>query len=134
MKRIAITLAVGLFAVIGCRSDERSSTMTTDVPSATPPAGPIGGGPRTDAWSRDGVIDRMAHARCVARERCGAIGKPTADHVSFSECVEVARADLRGSFGASTCDGYDHGKLEGCARELSDAACGTETKLTDNCV
>lgn len=127
MNRIAFTIAVSLLTMVGCRSEDRRST------NETPPSA-VGGGPRDDAQSREGVIDRLAHARCEARERCGAIGSPTSDHVSFSECVEIARGELRSSFGASTCDAYANDKVEGCARELTGQACGSETKLTDNCV
>jgi len=137
MKRIAFTFAVGLTMLLGCRSDERR-TMSESAPAPAPapaPAEGVGGGPRADAWSRDGAIDRLSHARCLARERCGAVGTaPRSDHMSFAECVEVARTDLQGSFGASTCDNYDEGKLAGCARELGEAPCGSENKLTDNCV
>lgn len=134
MNRIAITLAVGLFAVAGCRSDDRRTT-TNDVPQTSEPAPEgVGGGPTViDGWSHEGAIDRLAHSRCEARERCSGAGEPTSDHVSFGECVSTARTELRASFGSAPCESYDNGKVATCARELSDAACGSESKLSDNC-
>jgi len=144
MKQIAFTLAACVTAFLGCRSDDRpvsnnNAPIVTD-PGPAPMPAPVapegtGGGPRDESgWTREGVLDRLAHARCEARERCLTAVSPTADHVSFGECIEVARADLRGSFGTSACSGYDTAKLDGCARELSAAACGSETKLTENCL
>ena len=143
MKQIAFTLVACAAAFLGCKSDDRpvsnnNAPVVTDPGPAPIPApaepGAVGGGPLVeDAWSREGVIDRLAHARCQARERCLTSVSPTADHVSFGECIEVARADMRGAFGGAGCNAYDTAKLNGCARELSDAACGSETKLTEGC-
>jgi hypothetical protein len=144
MKQIAITLVACAAGFLGCRSDDRpvsnnNAPVVTDpgpapAPAPAPAPEAIGGGPTVDMWSREGAIDRLANARCEARERCGAVGKMTSDHTSFGECVSVARAELNGSFGASTCENYDSAKIDGCARELSDSPCGTETKLSENCV
>lgn len=144
IKHLAV--AVGLIALAGCRADNRATTSTESLnetpainapPVSQPdqPSAGVGGGPVAprEGWDREATIDRLSQARCHARERCGAVGVMR-DHTSFSECVEVARADLRVSFGASTCDLYDEGKLAGCARKASDSACGTENKLTDDCV
>jgi hypothetical protein len=124
MKRIAFTIAVCLVAAAGCRSEKRTSTDES--------SGGVGGGPRTNA--REGVIDRLAHARCQARQRCGPKGTPITEHESYGECVDVARADLRGSFGAATCDAYDDAKIDACARTVAERACGPDNKLTDDCV
>ena len=141
-KHLSMVVAVGLLAFAGCRADDRS-TLSNETPTAPvsqpdqPSAGVpgVGGGPVAprEGWDREATIDRLSQARCQARERCGA-ASVMRDHTSFSECVEVARAELRGSFGASTCDLYDDEKLAGCARKASDSACGTESKLSDDCV
>lgn len=141
IKRLPYAVAVGLFAFAGCRADER--TRANEVPVApapepgpeptAPPAG-VGGGPAAQGrWGREGAIDRLAHARCQARERCGNVGT-LRDHASYSECVEVARSELRGSFGAATCESYDDDKLSGCVRKLGDSACGNESQLSEECV
>lgn len=135
MKRLSCILAVGLLTVIGCRADHRNSRSNEApaAPEATPPEA-MGGGPTTPGWShREAAIDRLSHARCQARERCGAIGVAR-DHTSYGECLEVSRADLRGSFGAATCQEYDDGKLDACARKLADIPCGQESKLSEDCV
>jgi hypothetical protein len=141
IKGLTFAVAVGLFAFAGCKSDDRS-TRTQEAPVIEPapvPAPPpesVGGGPTAEgasSWDREGAIDRLSHARCQARERCGAVGAMR-DHTSYGECVEVSRADLRGSFGAATCQGYDEGKLDGCARKLADSACGSESSLSEDCV
>ncbi len=138
IKRLSFALAVGFFAFAGCRSDDRatgpSGTPTAPAPATPAPPEAVGGGPvASTGSSREGTIDRLSHARCQARERCGNVGV-LRDHASYSECVEVARAELRGSFGAPTCTAYDEDKLDGCVRKVAEAPCGTENKLSDECV
>lgn len=141
IKRLSYAAAVGLFVLAGCRADDR--TRANEVPAApapeptpeatAPPAG-MGGGPATQGTrDREGAIDRLAQGRCEARERCGNVGT-LRDHASYSECVAVARAELRGSFGAATCESYDDDKLAGCARKLSESPCGKESQLSEECV
>jgi hypothetical protein len=142
--KYVLAIAVGAFAVAGCEVRDRSQPMTQGpvvepVPAPAQPDQPsagVGGGPPTaaarDGWARDVAIDRLANARCSARERCGYVGL-LKEHASYFECVEQARIDLRASFGAQSCDNYDEDKLSGCARKASDAACGSENSLSEDC-
>lgn len=137
IERLTSVVAVGLFAFAGCKSDDGSlRTQEAPVVVTEPAPEAVGGGPVMDdarSRERETAIDRLSHARCQARERCGAVGA-LRDHTSYGECVEISRADLQGSFGAATCQGYDDSKLGGCVRKLSDAACGTESSLSEDCV
>lgn len=140
IKKLTMAAVVGLFALFGCKSDDGSlrtqGAPVINEPTFNAPAPEaIGGGPAaTDlARDREATIDRLSHARCQARERCGAVGA-LRDHTSYGECVEISRADLRNSFGAPICQGYDEGKVAGCAGKLADSACGTESSLSEDCV
>lgn len=143
IKTISRVVVSGLFALTACRDDRpRPNVEMPGAPEPAPTPQPegtkapegTGGGPiAMDGRDRESAIDRLANARCQAAERCGAVGV-LRDHTSFSECVEIARADLRGSFGAATCGSYDEEKLATCARRTGDAACGSEKKLFDDCV
>ena len=142
--RSIVVVAVGALAMtLGCETRDRSQPMTQGpvvepVPAPPMPDQPsagVGGGPPTvaarDGWARDVAIDRLASARCSTRERCNTKEN---EHASYFECIENARIDLRATFGAQTCDNYDENKLNACAKKASDAACGSENSLGDDCV
>lgn len=139
----AIIVGLTVHSVVwsGCRAD-RGVTAYEEPPSAgpvndaraggVPPPEVTGGGP-ADHWSRDGVIDRLAHARCEAKQRCGDVA-PVRGFMSYSECVATARHDLRFAFGAPTCEAYADDRVDACAQKQVDARCGTEDTLSAECV
>ncbi len=141
MNNGILRYAVALVAGIGCRSHDPTGRGGDTVVVPAPERGPAGttvpngngGGPAAgDTPEREGAIDSLAHARCNAAARCGAIGS-LREEPTYWECVEIARVDLRTSFGASTCTAYDGQKLAACVKRTADASCNSYSVLADEC-